>query len=448
MMLRTCCWIRHFRFAPLLLAGAVGVAACDFEVVNPGRILEEDLNVEDAVNALVTGMAADFAEEYDDTAFLIARATDEMAGSGSYNETNFFRRGLIYADNVNPEWEGLQRGRWVAEDGLRRMRDDMEGYTFGGDVPTARAYLFAGLANVSIGEVFCYTTVSAGAPLGGVPEGEGALPPSEAFQRGLNFLAEAITHGTTAGAQFVVDAAHGARAQAYVGLGDWTNAVAEAQQVATDFVYEAIFSGNSDREYNEIWDETHRREEMSAYDTYAATFDPPDPRAPYTNCPATGDCEETGADGITPYWRQEKLDDRGSDIPVVKGTEMRLIEAEAALRNSDLATAITRMNEVRTFYGLADLTPAPASLDEGWIALDHERHLTLWLEARRLHDLRRWDAEDRSTLPGVRFLRGLVPLAGDDMDPSISKRAACVPISFSECLSNPSLRDSPACDIF
>ncbi len=352
MMLRNC-WIRHLRFAPLLLAGAVGVTACDFQVVNPGRIMEEDLNSDAAVEALVTGMSADFSEEYDGVAFIVARASDDMAGSGSYNTTNFFRQGIIFNDEIQGEWEGTQRARWVAEDGLRRMQEEMEGYEFGGDEPTARAYLLAGLANRVVAEAFCNSTVSANAPLGGVPGGEGALSTDEAFQRAANFLAEAITHGTTAGEQDIVDAARGGRAQAYVGLGDWANAVLEARQVATDFVYEAIYSNNTDREENEIREETHQREEMSVYDTYIATIDPPDPRAPYTNCPADPDaCSDVvkGADGITPYWRQEKYPDKGSNMAVVKGTEMRLIEAEAELRNGQLAEAVTLMNEVRTFH--------------------------------------------------------------------------------------------------
>jgi hypothetical protein len=441
-MMQRICWSR---LTPLALAGVVGLAGCDFDVNNPGAVLESDLNTLEAIDALVTGMSSDFSEEYDGFAFIVARVTDDMAGSGSYNESNFYRLGIINAEDVDGEWEGIQRARWVAEDGIRRMRDDIEGYEFAGNAQTARAYLFAGLANRVIGESFCYGVVSASAELGG--GAEAAQPSSEAFQRALNMLAEAVTHATGAGDDDILDAAHGGRAQAYVGLGDWTNAVTEAGMVSTDFVYNAIYSDNSGRENNEIWVETFQRPEMSVYDTHASTFDPPDPRAPYTNCPVTETCSESGADGITPYWRQEKFDDRGSNIPVVKGTEMRLIEAEAALRSSDLATAITKMNEVRTFHSLADLTPAPATLDEGWIALDHERYLTLWLEGRRIHDLRRWDAEGRDILPGVMYLNGLWPLANDELDPSITQRASCIPISFSECLSNPSLSGAAECSL-
>ncbi len=441
-MIRTIRYIRRYdRLTPLLLAGVMAVAGCDFNVQNPGAILESDLNTIEAVNAIVTGMSSDFSEEYDGTAFVIARASDDMAGSGSYNTTNFYRMGIIQAEDVDGIWEGVQRARWVAEDGIRRLRDDIEGYAFDGNRLTARAYLFAGLSNRVIGESFCFGVVSASAPLGG--GNETAQPNSEAFQRALNLLQSAVTQATSAGDDDLLMAARGGRAQAYVGLGDWTNAVAEAAQVPTDFVYEAIYSDNSGRENNEMWEETHQREEMSAFDTYIASFDPPDPRAPYTNCPQTMTCNVSGADGITPYWRQEKYPDRGSNIPVVKGTEMRLIEAEAALRNNDMVGGMNKMNEVRDFFELADLTAT--TMDEAWVHLDHERHLTLWLEGRRMHDLRRWDEENRGILPGVQFLRGELPLADDNLDPSISKRAACIPVSFSECLSNKNLTGTSAC---
>ena len=41
--------------------------------------------------------------------------------------------------------------------------------------------------------------------------------------------------------------------------GDWDGAFVDAREVPTGFVYEAIFSGNTDRERNDLWYETHTR---------------------------------------------------------------------------------------------------------------------------------------------------------------------------------------------
>jgi hypothetical protein len=218
-----------------------------------------------------------------------------------------------------------------------------------------------------------------------------------------------------------------------VGLDDWAGAVADAAEVPTDFVYEAIFSDNSGRENNVIYQETFNRPEMSAYATYVGSLDPQDPRAVWTDCFAVaGTCQfQIGGDGETPHYRQEKYPERGSNIPVVKGTEMRLIEAEAALLAGDVTGTMDKINEVRSFVGVDPLTAASA--DEAWTHLNHERMLTLWLEGRRLWDLYRWDDD---------FLRGGTIL---ELNPGINPRGHCVPPTSDECVTNVNLLEWPGC---
>jgi hypothetical protein len=420
------------RAAGPLFLGALLLAACDFDVNNPGRVLDKDLNAESSVKPLVTGMSSDFSEEYDGIAFLIARASDEMAGSGSYSDTRLYRVGDISYDYVDGVWEGISRARWVAEDGLRRMAT-IEGYEFDGNVLTARAYLYAGLSNRVLGESFCHP----------VYDGGGPLEPSAAFQRAVDHFNEAIDHGVQAGADEVVTAANGGLAQAYVGLGEWTNAVSAAGLVPTDFVFNALYHTTSGREENEIYIETHRRPEMSAYNTYVASLDPPDPRTPYTDCSLPeADCgHQQGADGSTPHLQQERFTAYGDDIPAVKGTEMRLIEAEARLvQASDVPGAIARINDVRDFFSLDPIDPTGMTLQDAWITLDHERMLTLWLEGRRFADQRRWQAAGLDFLPAVQFIFG-----GTIVYPGDNPRDICIPISRSECLVNTNVKDTSAC---
>ena len=59
----------------------------------------------------------------------------------------------------------------------------------------------------------------------------------------------------------------------------------------------------------------------------------------------------------------------------------------------------------------------------GWDILDRERHLTLWLEGRRLWDLHRWD---HPHLDGG----GVVYKA------TVARRASCMPIALDECQVN------------
>ena len=51
---------------------------------------------------------------------------------------------------------------------------------------------------------------------------------------------------------------------------------------------------------------------------------------------------------------------------------MRLIEAEVAFRNSDLTTAMAKINEARAFHGLSALTepqPHPIGLEPDGVGL-------------------------------------------------------------------------------
>ena len=147
----------------------------------------------------------------------------------------------------------------------------------------------------------------------------------------------------------------------------------------------------------------------------------------------------------TIHFRQEKYPTKNDDIPVVKGTDMRLLEAENALMNGDLAGAMAKINEVRAFHGLGALVATtvgsitggagggahPTSMT-GWDILDRERHLTNWLEGRRLWDLHRWN---HPHLDGG----GVVYFA------TVARRASCFPISDDECQVNENIDSTSKC---
>lgn len=414
-----------------------------FDVKNPGQIQDDDLNTVAGVRSLVTGMSSDFSVSYDNLSFTTAIMSDEIVGSGSYFSTGRYRRGLFDSEDSNGFWNGVQRARWVAEAGLLRMAG-IDGYQFEGNPETARAYLFAGLANRWFGENFCQTVFSAPydadntGPGGEVDPGD-AMDRSAAFQRAVPLLERAVQHGTSAGSSDIVIAAHGALAQVSVGLGDMGGAASHAAKVPTDFVFAAAYSSNSPRETSQIWNETHGRHEISAWMTLAGTVGAGDPRTPWTDCSSdeAGCPSGNGADGTTTHYRQEKYPTRDDDIPLVKGTEMRLIEAEAALIAGDLTAAMAKINEVRTHHGLEALESdgtigsitggdgggANLTSMSGWDILDRERHLTLWLEGRRLWDLHRWD---HPHLDGG----GVVYQA------TVARRASCMPIALDECQVN------------
>ena len=306
-----------------------------------------------------------------------------------------------------------------------------------------------GLAHRYLGENFCDVVYDIG-PL---------QPREAAFDSAIVALNQAVTIGMAAGATNFVTAAHGGIAQANVGLGNWSAAVQAAAKVPTNFVHSAIYhlTANS----NGVWNESWGRAEVGVWATPAQSVFDGDPRAPYTICgqwndtnrppdfdlgvTPTGVCTgqgsgaHQGADGLTAHYRQNKYSEAGSDVPTVTGTEMRLIEAEAALLGGDLATFTAKVNEVRAFYG-ADPIEQPATAgaleypnaqDDAWSILDRERYLTLWIEGRRLFDLDRWQHP---------FLQG-----GTLIGPGDNPRVSCMPVPEIECTLNPEIQNSSVC---
>jgi hypothetical protein len=228
---------------------------------------------------------------------------------------------------------------------------------------------------------------------------------------------------------------------AWSGRANWSDAAAKAAQVPTDYKYYAIYHFGENE--NIMWNETHERHEVSAYGTPVQNMPTDNPRAPYTEC-ALGGCDnDIGADGQTPMLRQEKYDDRGSDIPILSGIEARMIQAEAALIAGNLGEFVGYLNEVREYYGISEELAAPANQQEGFDMLASEKFLDMWLEGNRLWDLHRWDTDDYSFTmyegSSVRdFLYGGTVIYETDA----TRRASCVPISFSECQANPNIECS------
>jgi hypothetical protein len=91
---------------------------------------------------------------------------------------------------------------------------------------------------------------------------------------------------------------------------------------------------------------------------------------------------------IIPWLPQQKHDKRTSSIRLSSSQEMYLIKAENALNNGSVDDALTNINAVRTLAGQDAVTATTAA--EGWTMLKRERGIELWLEGRRLGDMRRW----------------------------------------------------------
>lgn len=412
--------MRAFRGAALV-GGALLVAGCGdlLKVTNPGPIEDKNLDSPSAVPGLVTGMSADLSSALGDIVYATSIMADELAHGGSYTQEGLWYRGIIRPEDINGYWATMQRARWVAEQGIERMKA-IEGYDYATDPLSTRANIYAGYANRLLGENVCQAVIDGGA----------AQEHEVHFQRAESYFKEAITLAADQEESDLETAARAGLASVLAWQDKWDDAATEAALVPTDFRFDAIFSINSGRENNYLVVESNTsctgcRRELTVYNTPWADRDRNDPRVPWT-IPLSSGQPMKGQDGKTLFYQQMKYADLGADIPLAKGTEMLLLRAEAELRKlaPDLSIAMGLINDQRAHYSLAAL-PTPTTAAEVWAILQVERGAVVWLEARRFWDLRRWNAE---------------ALIGNWKSTESGDHDKCIPISYNEQNSNLNLR--------
>jgi starch-binding outer membrane protein, SusD/RagB family len=420
-----------------VLAGSLVLWGCDLGVSSPALIPEDDLFVPEAAEFLVNGARYTFNNAITGTGAggvisVSAALTDELTHVGSWVPPREISNGE--PGNESPEnqshWGQSSRARWQAEDAVNKMNQVLDNP--GSNPWMALGLLYAGFSNRLLGDMFCEAVIDGG-----------SLQPHTAFhERGEGHFTNAIQVADNAGRADYRNAAYAGRAQVRMMLGDWAGAVADADQVPTDFTFVHPMSDNSGAEGNGVFEWAALT--SGQYSVWATPFaewgldvtgtleTEGDPRAAFRHRPNMG-----GGSPQRPYYFIEKYTSRNDDIAIAKGTEMRLIEAEALLRGGNVDDAVDKINEVRAHHGLADASAANAA--EAWELLMKERGLELWLEGRRLPDLRRWaaNADTRARITTTAWRLGEVARPVYDATPF------CLRISTNEIFSNPNLANNP-----
>lgn len=362
------------------------VSGCGiFDVENPGSIVEEDLNLETAIPAIVAGAGGDLSQAIGNTLGSVVTfsgiITDELQHVGSYptwREVDDPAQPIdIQNITLNNLWQSCSRARWVADDGARRIKEIL-GADANKSPHLAQILVYSGFTHLVLADLF-----------GDVPfDGGPLVSQNDVYQRAVDRFTEAITVGNAAGAGDWVNAAHAGRARAYHNMNKLNDAVADANMVPDGYRFDAIFSDNSDRERNySFWANITRNESSVSAEIrelYAQTNDS------RIRCVYAG----IGGDGNREWWTQFKYTSFSAPIRLVGWQEMELIKAEAKHQAGDLTGAIGHINNVRA-AALDDTTGAPlearpASNDanevKNWII--HERRVEFFFEGRRMADCR------------------------------------------------------------
>jgi len=420
----------------LALALLAAPAACDTNINNPGPVEDDFVSQRGAEAALVNGAGRTLSEAFNWIAYTGAAITREVhpAGStGSFGIDQRWQYGELGADDngLDTHWENAQQARWVAEEAIRRLEAD--GPPPAGDAQKPAtyydllqlAYIRAGFANRLLGENMCDA----------VFDGGPKKPNAAYFTRAESLFnkALAITGGTASKVAQLDTVAHAGLAQIDVYLGKWTDATQNSARVATGFVYNMpYFNVGDDAQRNRIaWamNSTPYRahtEWDTWYDAYYTATK--DPRVPIIHTTQQGDAA-IDCCGKVPFYPEQKMKTSTDPIRLASGHEMRLIEAEAALRGNDFVTALATINAVRTASGAPTVTATNST--DTWTLMKRERGIELWLEARRLGDRRRWAADNT---PGA-----LDPLEVVGPQAHLTKQDLCFPIPPSERQTNPNV---------
>jgi hypothetical protein len=300
--------------------------------------------------------------------------------------------------------------------------------------------VYAGFANRVLGENMCDCVIDGG-PVQTGPDGY--------LQRAESLFTKAlgVTGAAAATNTQLNNAAYGGRASVRLLRGDVAGASTDAQQVPIAFSYTLpYYNIGEDAQRNRIfYSSGNSRESGSAYrahtqwntwhlqykyGTGTLTASTPavtaDTRVPIAFTTLLGDAA-IDCCGRVPFWPQAKHTSSAAPVRLTSGREMQLVRAEERLIANDMGGAMGFINAARADAGAENISAT--DITDAWRLLKRERGIELWLEARRLGDLRRWSiAGTPGALDALESVGAASHLARQDL---------CFPVSRSERDANP-----------
>ena len=472
--------------AAAAMMGTLIAAGCaDTEI--QGVVLNEDLNTPELMIGLARGTNSEFADIFLATDFywLMEAPGDGVASDGTTTSEIRYAVGDFTPRPFQSLWAQAHETVWAVFFTDERMKAVLPADDYASTPLMARNFMYGGHAERILGENFCELVYNYGKDGGillnnppTVYDATKTVPRDSAFRRAIYMYERALTFaeaGVAAGRTAIdndplfdpallVHAANAGLAQAYLNLGDYPRAAEFARKVPDTFadvvaLHEEVDGGNNTAEH------FLENDDMTLYRTPAALLWPTDPRVALVKC---GEWRTTNLENSTstppasafinmaaqcghennefrsesnryPLYVSKKYPDENADMELSSGAEMRLIEAEVALRAGNLAEFTAQVNRARAVRGVAPITQPtsvgalewPNAQNDAWSILDRERYLELFLEVRRLWDLSRWDH------PFISGNHVLLPRLVTQLPPS--GRKDCLPIPQTECQVNPRL---------
>lgn len=412
------------------VALATSVVACDLSVENLGPVEDAILNEEGAHSAVVAGAEYNLSWSLNMVRFFGADAARELTQGGRIHPIKLPPNpGQLDIDEQLPDdaWNRSHRARWVAEDGVRRLKDQKS--DFATSALGAQILLYAGYASRQLGENMCEAVLDGGP----------VQPRTVHLEAAEAHFTEALSVASAANAPALANAARAGRASVRLHLGKDAEAAADAALVPLDFSFQARYDESPEAQRNWIHfiNSNTPYRAQSVWNTYYHDYfeNTGDPRVAWRTVPGTPTAEFTNV----PYYEQRKYTSNTQSVNLSSGREMVLVRAEVTLRAGNWQEALTLINSLREGITNAGGQSIPLwtaqNATDAWSALKRERGIELWLEGRRLGDLYRWVA---AGTPGA-------------MENVQDRIRLCFPVGQSERQSNPNVgltHDSPRNPLF
>jgi len=271
-------------------------------------------------------------------------------------------------------------------------------------------YNIIGYSELYLAETFC-----SGVPLS-IVDNSGQFIPSAGLttaavvDSAIAAFDKAIAMASANGNSTDLNLARVGKARALSFKGDYAQAATVAATVPTSFAYFVEYDAGAQESYNVVEQIGNEEERWGGVDKEGVNgldyLSSHDPRTPWGSKCVGGPCVLYGNDGnafdggITgPHFSQLKYSTRGSDVMIASGMEARYIQAEAAMKAGNAASALDFVNQARaannaflpaaTPLGALTMAEFGATTQAQTLRLFRERAFSLWLTAHRTGDLRR-----------------------------------------------------------
>ncbi len=423
--------------APLLALAAAGLVGCGslLEVDNPNNIKAEDTEKPVAATSLVNGAERQVSFGISAVLLPIAEISDELEWVGSRDAWLELDQGKVsngYNEFTDAAMPPMAAARWLADDAITVLEKQQAASTLQDPLDLAKAYLWGGIAYVTIADWFddfvFSNKDSAGTPIGHAnmrglyDTAEGYLTKGLGLANANGDASLALTiramraRERFAKAVWVKTAGGG-----LVNAADVAGAVTDANAVlnavpSPDWKFEFTYNSITGTPDPGGW--INSRHEMRLGPPYVAQVSPNKWGATILQDPIDAKPDPV----VDAIQKKFKTDDLYTAYTVVSAREMHLIVAEAALAGGNTIGFQTAINDLRDLDGLSNWTIA--SSVPALTMLQYERQANLFMQGRRLAD------QYRFAIPATNWNAGAEAL---------TKPGTFLPITARECLSNPNI---------